>query len=327
MRRPPAATGAKVHRCLVKGAATPNARLNDAAPMDLFVFLDCEMTGLDPDVDKITEITMIAARARDLRVLGEFSSVIHYDAQFLRDHLSDWCKRVHRRNGLLSDICASSSALTVQNVETSAVAFLRQYGAANIFLCGNNVGHDRRFVERYMSRLAELFHRDIIELNVFLRCAQAWNPTLREHCPKKVTPPHRSLTDARSSFNLALYFHHAMLCAAPPPPYVPPSLPHMMPFYASPTPAPAAAATNGSSSSSLPQTAVGSPKKASGAFALPPRAGNYGCDYRGPPAMLMQHQQSGQQSGQQQHLPSSLSAGSMPWAPPTVQVVAVAASS
>jgi oligoribonuclease len=200
-------------------------------PMDLLVFLDCEMSGLDPSFDVITEIAMVVVHGSTMQPLGEFSSVIYHPENVLESRLSDWCKKTHEKNGLLREIRhASPVSKSIHAVELAAEQFLQQFRTPTcnpcFILCGNKIEQqDKRFIDKYMPTLAKYFHHVSIELNVFLKCAKLWCPSLRAHTLRKVLPIHRALSDAKSSFNLALYFRQLLFL-----PKLPPSPPVTAPI-------------------------------------------------------------------------------------------------
>ena len=120
------------------------------------VWLDMEMTGLDPERERIIELAMIVTDS-ELNVLAESSSWAVHQSEALLDAMDAWNKGTHGRSGLIERVRAST--LDEAAAETLALDFVRQYvpkGASP--LCGNTIGQDRRFMVRYMPQLESWFH-------------------------------------------------------------------------------------------------------------------------------------------------------------------------
>lgn len=114
------------------------------------VWVDMEMTGLDPENDRIIELAMIVTD-NDLATVAESPVwVVHQDDRRLAA-MDEWNRKTHARSGLIERVRAS--ALDEAAVEAAALAFLQDYVAKSASpLCGNSVGQDRRFMARYMPR-------------------------------------------------------------------------------------------------------------------------------------------------------------------------------
>ena len=120
------------------------------------VWLDMEMTGLDPERERIIELAMIVTDS-ELNVLAESPSWAVHQSEALLDAMDAWNKGTHGRSGLIERVRAST--LDEAAAETLALDFVRQYvpkGASP--LCGNTIGQDRRFMVRYMPQLESWFH-------------------------------------------------------------------------------------------------------------------------------------------------------------------------
>jgi oligoribonuclease len=120
------------------------------------VWLDCEMTGLDPETDRLLEIAVIVTDPHlGQRVEGPVFVIHQSDAQL--DKMDAWNKGTHGKSGLIDKVKAS--AVTEAEAEVALIAFLAPYVPAGASpMCGNTIGQDRRFLVKYMPKLEAFFH-------------------------------------------------------------------------------------------------------------------------------------------------------------------------
>ena len=185
------------------------------------VWLDCEMTGLDPEVDRIIEIAVVVT-GPDLqpRVEGPVFAVHQSDEQL--DKMDAWNKGTHGKSGLTDRVKAS--AITEPMAEEELLRFLEQYvpkGASP--LCGNTIGQDRRFLVKYMPRLEAFFHYRNLDVSTLKELARRWRPDVLNAFKKQQA--HTALADVHESIDeLAHYREHflrmdaAAAAASPPAP-------------------------------------------------------------------------------------------------------------
>jgi len=115
------------------------------------VWLDMEMTGLDPDKDRIIEIAVVVTDSQ-LNALSEAPVLVVHQPDSVLDAMDDWNKSTHARSGLIGKVKAS--ALTETAAEEQLLAFLAQHVPGKTSpMCGNSICQDRRFLARYMPRL------------------------------------------------------------------------------------------------------------------------------------------------------------------------------
>lgn len=192
--------------CLSDGAeaATPAS----LAKSDLnLVWLDCEMTGLQPDIDRIIEIAVVVTSA-DLatRVEGPVFAIHQSDA--LLDGMDAWNKGTHGRSGLIERVKASET--TEADAEAALIQFLSRYvPKGKVPLCGNSIGQDRRFMERYMPRLNSFFHYRNIDVSTLKELARRWKP--EAYASFKKAQRHTALADVHESIDELQHYRRQLL--------------------------------------------------------------------------------------------------------------------
>ncbi|MGC8511098.1 MAG: oligoribonuclease [Acidimicrobiales bacterium] len=178
----------------------------------MLVWLDLEMTGLDPERHVIVEIASIVTDDH-LTVVAEGPDlVIHATAEQLAQ-MNDVVRTMHTTSGLLEAIATSTT--TVADAERATLDFLRQYidQPGTVPLCGNSIGTDRRFLQAYMPTLESFFHYRNIDVSTLKELARRWKPEALASMPVKATT-HRALDDIRES--IAELVHYRATLFAPP---------------------------------------------------------------------------------------------------------------
>jgi len=165
------------------------------------VWMDLEMTGLDPECDTILEIATIITDA-ELNTIAEGPElVIHHDKQAL-DAMNEWCIRQHGASGLTQRVLDSNTTLAQAEAET--LAFIKQYipehGSP---LCGNSIHQDRRFLVRYMPQIESWLHYRNIDVSSIKELACRWYSDFKPH-PKSGT--HLAMDDIRESIAELKYY-------------------------------------------------------------------------------------------------------------------------
>jgi len=161
------------------------------------VWMDLEMTGLDPDRDTILEIaTLITTDTLDLVAEGPVLA-IHQPAEVL-DAMDAWNREHHGASGLTQRVLAST--LTMPAAEAQTLAFVTQYVPERSSpLCGNSIWQDRRFVARYMPRLDAYLHYRVIDVSTVKELVRRWYPNATRPPEKKHA--HLALDDIRESID------------------------------------------------------------------------------------------------------------------------------
>jgi len=178
--------------------SAPRSTAGDASPDELgdeirFVWIDLEMTGLNPDVDRILEIAVVVT-GPDLRPLGELHRVIGQAEQSM-EKMSKVVQQMHTRNRLIEECLASTT--TMREAERAALALVVEHCLpGEAFLCGNSVHHDWRFLARHMPRLEQYLHYRQVDVSTIKVLVSAWAPDITYD---KQISNHRALPDIHAS--------------------------------------------------------------------------------------------------------------------------------
>lgn len=171
------------------------------------VWLDCEMTGLQPDTDRIIEIAVVVT-SPDLaiRIEGPVFAIHQEDA--LLDGMDAWNKGTHGRSGLIDRVKASTTSEA--DAEAALIKFLSQYvPKAKAPLCGNSIGQDRRFMERYMPKLNNFFHYRNVDVSTLKELARRWKPDA--YASFKKAQRHTALADVHESIDELAHYRARLL--------------------------------------------------------------------------------------------------------------------
>lgn len=174
---------------------------------DNLIWLDCEMTGLDPDRERIIEIAVVVTGPQLLpRVEGPVLVVHQPDA--LLDAMDAWNKGTHGRSGLIDKVRASR--LTEAEAEEQLLAFVSRYvGKGRSPMCGNTISQDRRFLVRYMPRFEAYFHYRNIDVSTLKELARRWQPDVAAGFKKQQA--HTALADVQESIDELVYYRRHMM--------------------------------------------------------------------------------------------------------------------
>lgn len=173
------------------------------------IWLDLEMTGLDPNVDFILEIATIATDS-ELNILAEGPTLAIYQPQSHLDGMNAWCQEHHNQSGLVKRVLQSTCSES--EAEQQTLAFIRQYIPPNQSpLCGNSISQDRRFLKRYMPELEDYFHYRNVDVSTIKELAKRWAPKIAAGFKKE--SQHLALADIRDSIlELKYYREHLWKC-------------------------------------------------------------------------------------------------------------------
>ncbi|MDE2290798.1 MAG: oligoribonuclease [Elusimicrobia bacterium] len=159
------------------------------------VWMDLEMTGLDPDRDTIMEVATIVTDG-ELQVLAEGPVYAIHHTKHQLDSMDTWCIDHHGASGL-SKRCLESST-TLEEAEKGTLGFIRKHCPERAApLCGNSIHQDRRFIARYMPLLNDYLHYRIVDVSSVKELVQRWYPAEFTVFPKKKS--HLALDDVRES--------------------------------------------------------------------------------------------------------------------------------
>jgi oligoribonuclease len=171
------------------------------------VWIDMEMTGLDPDRDRVIEIAAIVTDP-NLNVLAEGPVFVIHQPDEVLDGMDAWNKGTHGRSGLIDRVKAST--VTEEQASAEMVAFLKQFvPAGKSPMCGNSICQDRRFMARHMPTLEAFFHYRNVDVSTLKELCRRWRPELIAGFKKHQL--HTALADIRESVEeLRYYRQHFM---------------------------------------------------------------------------------------------------------------------
>ena len=161
---------------------------------DNLIWIDLEMTGLDPEKERIIEIATLATDS-NLNILAEGPNlVISQPIEFL-EGMDEWNQNQHGLSGLIEEV--KNSNVTSQVAEIETLEFVSKYVGEKVSpMCGNTVSHDRRFLSRYMPRLESYFNYRHIDVSSFKEVAIRW---MNEAQVYEKKGSHRALGDIKES--------------------------------------------------------------------------------------------------------------------------------
>jgi oligoribonuclease len=166
---------------------------------DVLVWLDMEMTGLDPARERIIEVATILTDGQLVEIAAGPDLVIHQSDEVLAA-MDDWNKKHHGGSGLVERVRAST--VTDADAEAQTVAFINAHVGPKDrpVLAGNSIHQDRRFINRYMPALDARLHYRMVDVSTIKELARRWYPQTMARQPKK-TESHRALDDIRESID------------------------------------------------------------------------------------------------------------------------------
>ena len=184
-----------------------------AGSNELLVWMDMEMTGLDPEKERIIEVATIITDGNLTEVAAGPELVIKQADEIL-DAMDAWNKTHHGGSGLITRVKASE--ITDANAEEQILAFINAHASAKDrpVLAGNSIHQDRRFIRRYMPKLDARLHYRMVDVSTVKELARRWFPAIVEKQPKK-KETHRALDDIRDSID-ELRFYRANIFVQPP---------------------------------------------------------------------------------------------------------------
>lgn len=159
------------------------------------VWIDLEMTGLDPDHDRIIEMAIIVTDSQ-LNVLAEAPVIAVHQSEAVLSGMDEWNTNTHTKSGLVERV--RKSDIDEVAAEEMMVSFLGNFAQVKESpMCGNSICQDRRFLYRYMPKLEAYFHYRNLDVSTIKELARRWSPALYDSFQKKGT--HQALDDIRES--------------------------------------------------------------------------------------------------------------------------------
>lgn len=184
--------------------------LNEEAPSlkkadQNLIWLDCEMTGLDADKERLLEIAVIVT-SPDLAVRIEGPVFVIHQSDELLGKMDKWNQGTHKKSGLIDKV--KTSTTTEEEAQAALLKFIGKYVGKGLSpCCGNTISQDRKFLERYMPKLDAYFHYRNIDVSTLKELAARWAPAVKDAFKK--AQKHTALADVHESIEeLAHYREH-----------------------------------------------------------------------------------------------------------------------
>lgn len=172
------------------------------------VWMDLEMTGLNPDVDSIIEIATIITDAQ-LNIIDTGPNLVINQPSSRFEQMDDWNQKQHVQSGLWAKVL--SSKLTMVDAEQQTLDFIMKHSAAKESpLCGNSVWQDRRFLRKYMPRIDSYLHYRLVDVSSFKEMIRRWYPG-QSHPPQRGS--HLALDDIQDSISELKYYRDHFFCS------------------------------------------------------------------------------------------------------------------
>jgi oligoribonuclease len=171
------------------------------------IWLDCEMSGLEPETDRLLEIAIIITGPQlSPRVEGPVLVIHQSDA--VLDAMDNWNKGTHGRSGLIDKVRAST--VTEAQAQAELLAFISRYvPKGSSPMCGNTISQDRRFLVKYMPQLEAFFHYRCLDVSTLKELAKRWNPAV--YSAFKKHQKHTALADVHESIDELEHYRQHLL--------------------------------------------------------------------------------------------------------------------
>lgn len=171
------------------------------------IWLDMEMTGLNPDTDRIIEVAMIVTDSQ-LNVVAESPVLAIHQPDAVLDAMDDWNKNTHGKSGLIEKV--KNSAVSEAEAEQALLEFMMQYVPERTTpMCGNTIHQDRRFMARWMPKLEAYFHYRNLDVSTLKELCKRWKPEVAKGVVKR--GKHEALADILESIEEMRYYREHFL--------------------------------------------------------------------------------------------------------------------
>lgn len=181
---------------------------------DYIVWVDCEMTGLDVQIDEICEIGVVVTDG-ELNVVDPGLQLVIKPSDGAMANMGEFVTNMHTESGLIQEI---PNGISIQEAESKVLEYIKQWVVEERTapLAGNSIGTDRMFLNRQMPQLDKYLHYRNIDVSSLKELARRWYPRVYFQLPKK-TGNHRALADILESIQELKYYRKAILVAEPGP--------------------------------------------------------------------------------------------------------------
>ena len=176
---------------------TPTAPATLAKSDQNLIWLDCEMSGLDPEKERLLEIAVVIT-GPDLTPRVEGPVIVVHQSDALLGAMDAWNKGTHGKSGLIEKVRAST--VTEEQAQAELLAFIGKYVPRNGSpMCGNTISQDRRFLVKYMPKLEAFFHYRCLDVSTLKELAKRWRPEIYNSFKKH--QKHTALADVHESID------------------------------------------------------------------------------------------------------------------------------
>jgi len=190
--------------------ADPSGETLAKSEMNL-VWIDCEMSGLDPEKEKLLEIAVIIT-GPDLTPRIEGPVLVIHQPDELLNAMDAWNQGTHKRSGLIDKVKAST--LTEEQAQEELLAFIKKYvPKLSSPLCGNTISQDRRFLVKYMPKLEAWLHYRNLDVSTLKELARRWKPSAYSSFKKKQM--HTALADVHESIDELIHYREQFINLLP----------------------------------------------------------------------------------------------------------------
>jgi oligoribonuclease len=176
-------------------------------PADNLIWVDLEMTGLQPDADRIIEMAVLVTDSQ-LQLVAEGPVLVVHQPDEVLGAMDSWNKGTHAKSGLIERVRAST--LSEAQAEAQILAFLARHVPANASpMCGNSICQDRRFLARWMPRLEGYFHYRNLDVSTLKELVRRWKPEAGKGFSKE--GKHEALADILESIEELKYYRKTVM--------------------------------------------------------------------------------------------------------------------
>jgi oligoribonuclease len=166
------------------------------------VWIDCEMSGLDPEKERLLEIAVVVT-SPDLSVRVEGPVLVIHQSDELLNSMDAWNKGTHGKSGLIEKV--KSSEMTADQAQIILIDFIKKYVSKSCSpLCGNTIGQDRRFLVKYMPKLEAWLHYRNLDVSTLKELSRRWRPEVYSSFKKQQA--HTALADVHESIDELIHY-------------------------------------------------------------------------------------------------------------------------